>query len=46
MIGDSDYDVKAGRNAGCMDSYMLNDTTSLQDVIAEIISKDGHYEKK
>jgi len=40
MIGDSDNDVKAGKNAGCKDSIIINDVSGLVDVVNDI-AKDG-----
>lgn len=37
MIGDSENDVKAGKNAGCKDSFLLNN--KMNDIIHSIVLK-------
>lgn len=40
MIGDSDRDVEAGKNAGCKESFLLNN--KLNDISLDIVLKLGY----
>ena len=37
MIGDSESDVIAGRNAGCKDSFMVSDSNNLLEIVSSLI---------
>ena len=39
MIGDSDMDVEAGKNAGCLKCFRINETLSLKGVIIKIFNR-------
>jgi D-glycero-D-manno-heptose 1,7-bisphosphate phosphatase len=38
MIGDSQRDIEAGKNAGCRESILLEDGKSLADIIPAIVN--------
>ncbi|MCI9173722.1 MAG: HAD-IIIA family hydrolase [Lachnospiraceae bacterium] len=46
MIGDSATDVDAGHAAGCRKSFLLDETCSLLDAVAEICQKEQEMEQK
>ena len=41
MIGDSDNDLKAGVNAGCINSYLISDQNDLESVVLSLMKKVG-----
>ncbi|MGI5055373.1 D-glycero-beta-D-manno-heptose 1,7-bisphosphate 7-phosphatase [Treponema socranskii] len=40
MIGDSEKDVLAGKNAGCKKSFLIGENRSLLDCVSEIVNKE------
>ena len=40
MIGDSEKDVLAGKNAGCKKSFLIGENRSLLDRVSEIVNKE------
>ncbi|MCI6480516.1 MAG: HAD-IIIA family hydrolase [Spirochaetia bacterium] len=43
MIGDTEYDIQTGKNAGCSESFLIDKNTSLLTTIRKILDNKNSY---